>query len=69
MHIYTYDVSIIVIMYNPAWDKLLRTLNSILDQRNVRYEIIICDDGSREQFNQELISFFSSRNFSRFVPH
>ena len=64
IYTYTFDVSIIVIMYDPDPDKLYQTLDSILIQRNIRYEIIICDDGSRNRLEQELLSYFSKKSFN-----
>ena len=40
------DVSVIVVMYNPVLDKLYKTLDSIICQKGVSFEIILCDDGS-----------------------
>ncbi len=44
-----YDFSVIVCCYNSDIEKLKRTLISIIKQKNVSYEIIISDDGSKER--------------------
>ena len=38
-------VSVLVITYNPKKEKLMQTLNSILLQKGIKFEIVIADDG------------------------
>ncbi len=40
------DFSIILLTYNSDIQKIYNTLNSIISQKNVSYELIISDDGS-----------------------
>lgn len=42
-----YQISFIVCLYNSETDKVLKTINSIKGQRDLVYEIIVCDDGSK----------------------
>ena len=41
------QVSVIVITYEPDINKLIATLKSIVHQKNISYEIIVSDDGSK----------------------
>lgn len=41
-----YDVSVLVLTFNPSMDKLFSTLSSIIIQKDVSFEIVISDDGS-----------------------
>lgn len=41
------EVSIIVATYNADWQKLMMTINSIIIQSGVKFEIIFADDGSK----------------------
>ena len=59
-----YEVSIIVLTYNGDLKKLERTLHSILIQKEVTFEIIIADDGSRENHANFFESYFQSYSFS-----
>lgn len=61
-----YDVSIVLISYNPTKDKIFRTLSSLLSQKGVRYEIIIADDGSEENYFIEIEKFFKIKGFQDF---
>lgn len=63
---YKYEVSVVVANYNPNWIKLKRTLKSIVCQKNVKYEIIIADDGSSEDFIPEMIKFFEEKGFGAY---
>lgn len=65
---YDYLLSVIVVTYNPLWEKLRLTLNSILLQQNLAYEIIISDDGSINfaEIQGKLKGYFAEKNFSRY---
>lgn len=58
------DVSIIVATYNPRWDALVATLDSILKQTYIDYEIIIADDGSKIHYFDLLNDYFAKCNFT-----
>lgn len=53
-----YDVSIIIISYNPQWSDLLSTLKSVISQIDISFEIIVADDGSKKNYEKEIIEFF-----------
>ena len=63
----TPEVTVIVVTYNQDLNRILRTLNSIVIQEEISIEIIICDDGSEIRFENELKSYFSSKNFCRYT--
>ena len=48
------DFSVIVLGYEPDFQKLINTLNSIIKQIKVSFEIVICDDGSKELYHDKL---------------
>lgn len=48
------EFSIIVLTYNSAWKQIKRTLESILLQKDIGYEILVCDDCSRENHFGEI---------------
>ena len=56
-------VSVIVITYNQDLHKLFRTLDSIIIQEGISFEVIICDDGSEKRYEEELKDYFSLKNF------
>ena len=60
-------VSVIVITYNQPLSKLLKTLDSIIMQEGVSFEVIVCDDGSRINYERELIWYFTLKNFSQYT--
>lgn len=59
-----YDISVIVVTYNFELDKCLFTLESILQQININFEIIVADDGSENNYFTEIESFFQNRSFN-----
>lgn len=61
-----YDISIIVATYNPDIDKLIRTLRSCVSQQDIRVEMIITDDGSREFPKAAVDEFFHSVGFENY---
>ena len=58
------DVSVVVLTYNPGLDDLKRTLRSIMLQEGVSFEIVIADDGSKNDISQDVIRFFEESGFS-----
>lgn len=62
-----FDVSFVVLTYNPNITKLILTIKSILIQKMLKYEIIISDDGSKHFPRQELEVFFYDNKFKNFT--
>ena len=56
-------VSVIVILYKPDLKKIVITLNSILKQVNIDYEILISDDGSDVDYFPQIINFMHRNGF------
>lgn len=61
-----YDISVPVITYNPKSEQLFHTLNSILRQQDISFEIIIADDGSKENYEKEIRVFFQKVGFDNY---
>jgi len=61
------EVSIIVLSYNPILSKLFQTLNAAISQREVEFEIVVCDDGSKEKYFDRVKKFFNDRNFQNYI--
>lgn len=66
-----YKVSVIVLMYNPIPEKLWLTLNSIINQEKVDLEIVIADDGSKNNLFDAIEEYMKKNDFSnyKFVYH
>lgn len=58
-----YDCSVVVIQYNPIWEKVERTLNSIIAQTDCNFEIIIADDGSKNKCFEKINDYFERNDF------
>lgn len=58
-----FEFSVIIACYNPDSEKLKKTINSAVNQKNVRFEIIIADDGSRENYRSEIMDYFREIGF------
>ena len=61
------EVSIVVVTYNSNLSKLEATLNSICLQKNIRFEIIISDDGSAINYVNESIQFLEEKEFFDYI--
>ena len=53
------DFSVVICCYNPNFEKLKKTIISIVKQKNVSFEIIISDDGSKENYLNKLESWIN----------
>ncbi len=58
--------SIVVITYEPVWEKLRATLASILSQDFKDYEIIMTDDGSKNNLYDKVEKYFKHFGFTRY---
>ena len=58
-----YEVSIFIITYNSEYEKLIDTIDSILVQENVTFQIVITDDGSKINHFDKIERYFQECNF------
>lgn len=61
-----YDISVVVVSYKPKYNSLFATLKSIIAQKNVKFEVIICDDGSDIDYFEQIISYCQSISFCNY---
>lgn len=59
-------ISVIVLTYNQKLEKILLTVNSLLMQKNVEMEILICDDGSIDDKFVYLEKYFCKNGFKNY---
>lgn len=60
------NVSIIIATYNPDFDKLLTSIKAAINQKKISFEIIITDDGSKEDHFQTVKKFFDNIGFKNY---
>lgn len=63
----SYDVSVLVVCYKPDVEKLLLTIASILVQKEISKQIVICDDGSDSFPLNDVIAFLEKQNCNDYV--
>ena len=57
-------ISVIVLTYNPPKQKLIATVKSIIRQKGVNIQVIISDDGSKENYFEEAKEFLEKNSFT-----
>lgn len=57
------DISVLVLCYHADLSKVYQTLYSILQQKNIEYEIVVSDDGSEYNHYDEIEEWFKKRKF------
>lgn len=62
-----YGVSVTVCTYEQEWEKLKMTLDSIMCQKGVEFEIIISDDGSKVNHYDEVTKYFQDKSFTDYT--
>lgn len=63
------EVSVVFVQYNPDLTKTLLSLYALIQQKEISFEIIIADDGSKEDFFEEISDFFHRHSFSNYQLH
>lgn len=56
-------VTVCVLTYNPDWTRLRNTLRSIICQKNIDFDIVIADDGSKVDCFDKVDSYFCEKGF------
>ncbi|MBO5478796.1 MAG: glycosyltransferase family 2 protein [Clostridia bacterium] len=62
-----FDISVIVLTYNPNYKKLFNTLKSIINQKECKLEIIISDDGSTQFDKQLIVKWMQQNDFNNYL--
>lgn len=62
-----YDVSIVVLTYNPRTSKLIGTLKTIIAQKDINMQIVVADDGSKVFPRKEIDELFVQTGFTDFA--
>ena len=60
------DITVILCTYNPTIEELVITLDSIVNQRDVSFEIVISDDGSKDNHKEFIEQYFLKKNFNNY---
>lgn len=58
-----HNVSFVIAIYNPNLNKLKDTIESIVKQKGINSEIVICDDGSKTDYSGFLSELFFRINY------
>lgn len=61
-------VSVIITVFNRK-DKILRAINSVLNQTYKRFEIIIVDDGSMDGIEKIIFPFLKKYDYIKYLRH
>lgn len=59
-------VTVCVLTYNPDWTKFQNTLKSIICQKGVDFDIVISDDGSKNNCFDKAEKYLKENNFSAY---
>lgn len=60
-------VSVCILTYEQSWEKLKMTLDSIVCQKGVDFEVIISDDGSQENHYEKVREYFQNKLFTAYT--
>jgi len=61
-----FEVSVVVLTYKADFRKLEKTLESIINQKNIVLEIVISDDGSNDSIENFVNGYFERKKFNNF---
>lgn len=58
-----FQITVIIASYNPSLIKLKRTIYSVVKQKNIHVQLILTDDGSRDNLFSDAEQFLKELNF------
>lgn len=58
-----YKISVIVLSYNPKWEKIAATLRSVIFQKGVPFQVVVADDGSSNNNFDKIEKLFLDNGF------
>lgn len=61
-----FQITVIIASYNPNIIKLKRTIYSVVKQKNINLQLIITDDGSKNNLFYETEQFLKELNFNNY---
>ncbi len=61
------SLSVIVLTYNASWERVRATLNSIILQKDINFELIVADDCSKDNYFDKIRDFFSRHSFTNYT--
>ncbi|MBQ4470063.1 MAG: glycosyltransferase family 2 protein, partial [Synergistaceae bacterium] len=62
MKVVSLQVSVVVLIYNGSWERIRATLNSIIMQKDIKFELIIMDDCSDAAHLDEIKEFLANHS-------
>lgn len=60
-------ITILLVTYNSDWIKTRQTLFSIITQKNIDFELIIADDGSKNNNFTKIEEYLNHNSFTKYV--
>ena len=61
------DISVVLLTYNSSLEKTLFSLRSIIKQKDVSFDVVVADDGSKNNNFDEIEQFFIKNNFKDYT--
>lgn len=61
------DFSVLLLNYNASEDQMDRTIQSVVKQKDVEFEIIVCDDYSKDNHFDYIEALFESYGFTNYT--
>lgn len=60
------QVSLLILNYHPVWDGLRATLNSLLLQNKISFEVILSNDVSHDNFREDIEEILNKYKFENY---
>ena len=62
-----YDLTVLIVTYNSDLEKLKKTIKMSVEQKSISIQIVIADDGSKNNYFEEIRRYFSELQFNDFI--
>ncbi len=61
-----HSLSVVVVTYNSSWERVRATLNSVLLQKGIDFDVFVTDDGSEENHFDKIEALFRKYSFTKY---
>ena len=61
------EITVLFLIYNSSIERIKKSLNSIIMQKDIRFQIVVADDGSKDNHEKEIENYFIEHGIEDYI--